>query len=185
VVDWVAIDGYNWGSNYHYSQWKSFNETFSSAYVKMVTNFPGKPVMIAEVASAEPADLPDAKRYQYGDDTDRTESKATWISDMLQIIKSDYPAIKSVIWFNSNKELSWALNAEHNTGLDAYNAGTTGTHYIGLSDLSPETTLAAKPELDQRLPTVTGVELLRLEAELLRQLSQDERRAIRLSRFTQ
>lgn len=185
MVDWVAIDGYNWGSNYHYSQWKSFNETFSSAYVKMVTSFPNKPVMIAEVASAEPTDLPDAERYQYGDDTDSLESKADWVADMMQIIKSDYPAIKSVIWFNSNKELSWGLNAEHNTGLAAYNAATEGSHYIGLADLSSETALAAKPELDQRLPTVTGVELLRFEAESLKQLSRDERRALRLSRFTQ
>jgi len=33
VVDWLSIDGYNWGSNYSFSRWKSFDETFSSQYV--------------------------------------------------------------------------------------------------------------------------------------------------------
>ncbi len=77
LVDWTALDGYNWGSNYSFSQWKGFAETFSSPYITLVANYPSKPVMLAEVASAEPADLPNAAYGQDGNDSDANQSKET------------------------------------------------------------------------------------------------------------
>ncbi len=135
VVDWTSLDGYNWGSNYAWTSWRSFDEVFSSAYVNLVTNFPEKPMLIAEVGSAEPADLPDPDWGQYGDDADATQSKEAWVSDMMQRIKTDYPAIRAISWFNINKELSWALNETArsglpNTGLNAYNQEVTDMHFV-------------------------------------------------------
>ena len=130
VVDWLSIDGYNWGSNYSFSRWKSFDETFSSQYVKMVTAVPNKPMMLAEVSSAEPADVPDPSWGQDGNDSDALESKEAWTADMMQSIEADYPAIKSIVWFNTNKELDWALNEAGNTGLTAYNKAVM-TDYFG------------------------------------------------------
>jgi len=43
-----------------------------------------------------------------------------WVQDMYTRILAEYPAIRAVAWFNTNKELSWALNGAGNTGLAAY-----------------------------------------------------------------
>ena len=131
VVDWLSIDGYNWGSNYSFTRWKSFDETFSQQYVKMVTAFPGKPMMLAEVSSAEPHDVPDPTWGQDGDDSDSVQSKAAWITDMMQSVQNNYPAIKSIVWFNTNKELDWALNLSGNTGLAEYNDSVSTDYFSG------------------------------------------------------
>lgn len=136
VVDWTSIDGYNWGSSFSFSRWKSFDETFSSSYVKLVTNYPAKPVIIAEVASAEPGDLPNAALGQDGNDADAGQNKDLWVQDMYQRIKDGYPAIRAVAWFNTNKELSWALNetalsGAPNTGLAGYNAVVGDAWFLG------------------------------------------------------
>lgn len=183
VVDWVSIDGYNWGSNYHYSHWKSFDETFSQAYTKLVTDFPDKPVMIAEVSSAEPADLPNEAMGQLGDDSDAYENKAAWVSDMLVSVEHHYPAIKALLWFNSNKELSWALDAAHNTGLAAFNDGTSGGHYVTLESLNSEVARRHETLPSTTLPLVVGSDLLLQEAAALRALSKQQRSALRQAQF--
>jgi beta-mannanase len=134
VVDWTAIDGYNWGSNYSFSRWKSFDETFSSAYTKLLSNYPDKPVMIAEVGSAEPSDLPNPSWGQDDNDTDANASKDAWVQDMYTRIMASYPAIRAVSWFNTNKELSWALNETAlsgypNSGLAGYNSVVINTYF--------------------------------------------------------
>lgn len=157
MVDWLSLDGYNWGSNYSFSSWKSFDETFSQQYVKMITNFPGKPVMLGEVSSAEPHDLPNASWGQNGDDSDAAESKEEWVADMMQSIQTNYPAIKSIVWFNTNKELRWGLNLDGNTGLSAYNNAVSDPYFAGT--IEPESTMIAAetevgtPELGARGPS--------------------------------
>ena len=183
VVDWVSIDGYNWGSNYHYSRWKSFDETFSQAYVKLVTDFPDKPVMIAEVSSAEPADLPSEAQGQYGDDSDIYESKDAWLSDMLITIENNYPAIKAVLWFNSNKELNWALDAEHNTGLNGLNSGLESAHFTSLDEISSQSARRVTSDATVTLPEVVGSLQLKQEADYLRMMPLQQRRQLRQSRF--
>lgn len=131
VVNWTALDGYNWGSNYSFTQWKGFAEVFSSPYTTLVTNYPDKPVLLAEVASAEPQDLPNADYGMTGNDSDAGQSKAVWVQDMYTRILAEYPAIRAVTWFNTNKELSWALNGAGNTGLAAYNTAIADSRYTG------------------------------------------------------
>lgn len=130
-VDWTGIDGYNWGSNYSFSRWKSFDETFSAPYVTLVNNYPFKPIILGEVASAEPADLPNPTYGQNGDNSDATQSKAAWVTDMFNRLPSNYPAIRAIAWFNINKELSWALHNTNNTGLDAYNQAVQSIYFTG------------------------------------------------------
>lgn len=131
VVQWTALDGYNWGSNYSFTRWKGFAETFSVPYTKLVSTWPDKPVLLAEVASAEPTDLPNPTYGQDGDDSDAGQSKEAWVQDMYTRIMLQYPAIRAVAWFNTNKELNWALNGVGNTGLAAYNALITNNYYTG------------------------------------------------------
>jgi mannan endo-1,4-beta-mannosidase len=136
VVDWTGLDGYNWGSNYSFSRWKSFNETFSIPYINLVTAFPNKPVMLGEVASAEPSDTPNLAYGQNGNNADANENKDVWVQDMYARIMSEYPAIRAIAWFNLNKELSWALNGTAknglaNTGLNAYRSAMSNPFYLG------------------------------------------------------
>lgn len=193
VVDWTAIDGYNWGSNYSFTSWKSFDEVFSSAYVKLQTHYPDKPIIIAEVGSAEPDDLPDAVWGQDGNDADANKSKEVWVDDMLKRIKSSYPNIRAVSWFNINKELSWALNeTAHsglpNTGLDAYNTNVIDDHYLSQYESFKQGDYSVPASKDKknkplkltglqralkvsRMPTVVGEKLLQGEAEGFRTLA--------------
>jgi len=88
-VDWVGMDGYNWG----YGAWQSFDATFSTIY-QTLTALTSKPLMIGEFASAE----------QGG-------NKADWITDAFSRIQNNYPRVKIFCWFNINKERDWRVNS--------------------------------------------------------------------------
>ncbi|MCL1126774.1 glycoside hydrolase family 26 protein [Shewanella surugensis] len=118
VVDWTSIDGYNWGSNFSFTRWNTFAELFEEKYALLMLHYPNHPILIAEVASAEPSDVPNSLLGQDGDDSDRTENKGRWITEMFKQLRSQFHGIKGLVWFNINKELSWSINeAEHNTGV--------------------------------------------------------------------
>lgn len=95
-VDWVGIDGYNWGlapswdpsGNY----WTSFNSMFASAYAKARSIAPKRPVMIGEIGSSEDGG-----------------SKPQWIADMSTALQSgSYPDLKLVVYFDQDKEELWS-----------------------------------------------------------------------------
>lgn len=135
VTDWTSLDGYNWGSNYDWSAWEDFTTTFGPAYNLLVTQYPDKPVMIAEMSSTEPADIPDSYLAQYGDDSDRFESKDTWMLDALANIEASFSAVKAVLLFNTDKELSWSISESHSTGLNGFNSAIATSHFVtSLSD---------------------------------------------------
>ncbi len=90
-VDWMCFDGYNWGSTMPYG-WESFQQVFQQIYSEMAGM--GKPLMIGETASTE-----------LGGD------KAAWITAMLGTSKSDFPAIKALVWFEINKETDWRVES--------------------------------------------------------------------------
>ncbi len=90
-VDWVGIDGYNWGSTRSWSTWRSFSSLFSSVYSAYAAR---KPIMIAETSSAE----------QGG-------NKADWITAARATIQSQFPAIAAVMWFDVLKENDWRVDS--------------------------------------------------------------------------
>lgn len=153
-VDWTSLDGYNWGSNYSSGGWSSFKTIFSNAYLTMVDNYPEKPIMIAETASAEPSDLPNLAYGMYGDNSDAYESKSVWIADMLSDIESDFPAVRALSLFNNNKELNWSISTEVNTGMDSWVAGTQSAHYTSeyllLADNSTDDPVLEEPSEDTK-----------------------------------
>lgn len=99
-VDWVALDGYNFGTN-----WDSFSNIFSDSYkvlqgkVTGITGAPTKPIMLGEWASNEA-----------GDNGNR---KASWITDTLGTqLPNNFPAIKAVVWFNWNQgSYQWIIES--------------------------------------------------------------------------
>jgi len=173
--------------------------------VTLVNNYPHKPILIAEVATAEPSDLPDSTWGQYGDDSDATESKELWISNMLTRIRESYPAIRAVSWFNVNKELSWSLNETArnglaNTGLNAYNDSVLDSHFLSefIPLHPPRPILSAKLSATSSLssykykykeialsnmPAVVGIESRQKEAAGMRNLPVDVLEKLRQQRL--
>lgn len=112
-VDWVGIDGYNWGTSQPGYGWVSFSSIFGASYDKLA-RMTDKPMMIAETASAE----------QGGD-------KAAWIRQaFLKDVPSRFPRIKAVLWFNVNLERDWRVNSS-SSSLAAYKEVLASPYYQG------------------------------------------------------
>lgn len=100
-VDWVGMDGYNWG----YTEWQSFDQIFGQIY-EQLTTLTAKPLMIGEFASG----------------SSETDSKAAWITDAFSNISQNYPRIKLFCWFNINKERDWRVESSADTQAAIKNA---------------------------------------------------------------
>lgn len=95
-VDWVAIDGYNWGSAPSWdpggNYWTSFESMFANAYGTARAIAPRRPVMIAETASSEDGG-----------------NKAQWINELSSTLQSGrYPDLKHIVYFDQDKEERWS-----------------------------------------------------------------------------
>lgn len=82
-VDWVALDGYNWGGG----NWMTFDQLFRPSYDR-ITALSTRPVMLAEISSAEAGD--------------GGAMKAAWITDLLNAELPTMPRIKALMWFNED-----------------------------------------------------------------------------------
>lgn len=118
-VDWTGIDGYNWGSNYLWSQWKSFEQVFANMYLMLTRHYPEKPIFLAEVSSTNAADYPNPLRGQDGDDSDYNNDTNQWMENMMAELPLHFPAIRAVSLFNVNKELGWALYGTTHQGISS------------------------------------------------------------------
>lgn len=92
-VDWVALDGYNWGTTESWSSWTSLANVFGPSY-DALTRMTNKPIMIAEVGSAEAGG-----------------NKAAWIRQGFQEIPSRLPRVRAVVYFDLDKETDWRVNS--------------------------------------------------------------------------
>ncbi|WP_082772127.1 glycoside hydrolase family 26 protein [Actinoplanes sp. TFC3] len=99
-VDWTGIDGYNWGTSDPDFEWQSFRSVFSRLYPQLAAK--GKPIIIAEMASDEAGG-----------------SKASWITEVVPTLKTTYPLIKAIVWFDVDKERHWQINSSA-SALTAY-----------------------------------------------------------------
>lgn len=93
-VDWIGIDGYNWGTTQSWSGWQSFKEMLRDQVRRVSKKHPGKPLMIAEFASTE----------QGGD-------KAKWIKEIPGYLKSSMRAVNAIVWFDVKKESDWRITS--------------------------------------------------------------------------
>ena len=92
-VDWVGMDGYNWGATTGH-QWRTFSQVFKPTYDNILS-ITSKPMIIAETGSAE----------QGG-------SKANWITDAYTVeIPYLFPQIKAIIWFNEKVQIDWRIES--------------------------------------------------------------------------
>ena len=140
-VDYVALDGYNWGSASGNS-WASLADVFSSSY-RTITRISSRPVMIAETSSAEAGG-----------------SKASWIrAGLLHAVPQLFPRISAVIWFNRSQEDEWQINSSP-AALGAYRDVVDSSLYGGSA--SAEAGRARSPAKQLRLRSVRVTPRVRL-----------------------
>ena len=112
-IDYVGLDGYNWGNRWSADGFVGLDTVFGASY-EAVTKLSSKPVMITETSSSENG----------GD-------KAQWIKTgfMSQLPKL-FPRIEAVVWFNKVQEDDWRINSSQ-ASLDAYRAVVNCSIYGG------------------------------------------------------
>jgi beta-mannanase len=90
-VDWTCADGYNWAPGRAGDDYRPFKDIFGGFYGW--ASLQKKPIMVGEfgVQERNPGD------------------KAQWITDAREAIKSDFPLMRAVVYFNSNKDYDWRL----------------------------------------------------------------------------
>jgi endoglucanase len=93
-VDYVAVDGFNFGN-----PWQSFDTVFGKSLTTVSAY--KKPIYILSMASAGGT------------------QKAAWITDAVTVQMKKYPLLKGWVWFNENKEQDWRVNSD-NASLAAF-----------------------------------------------------------------
>lgn len=113
-VDYIGLDGYNWGITQSWSKWRSFKEIFSGVYQEVVRRYP-KPVIISEFSS-----------------TSEGGDKARWIAEALREIKK-MPAVRGLILFNVDKETDWRFPPQSECG-QKLKQGLSGPYFLETSE---------------------------------------------------
>lgn len=109
-VDWVAIDGYNWGTSQPWSRW----QTPAAVYGNMLGRLHAlttKPLALTEVASSTATSGGVS-----------VTAKAQWITDVYSYVQAN--GVRFVAWFNVDKETDWAVFGGSN-GSGVYKTATT------------------------------------------------------------
>jgi beta-mannanase len=87
-VDWLAVDGFNWGETRAWG-WQSYADVLGPTVRALGTLAPRRRVMIAETASAPGS------------------GRAAWVADTLRSARAD--GVDAVVWFEFDKETDWRL----------------------------------------------------------------------------
>jgi hypothetical protein len=94
-VDWTSLDGFNWASNsVNSAPWTTFDKIFSGSYRTITKKIaPDKPMILAEMASGG-----------------KGHAKATWITQMFKDLRTKYPRVRGLIWFEQiDRGVQWPL----------------------------------------------------------------------------
>ncbi len=90
-VDWVGVDGYNWGTQ-RPGGWRALGPMLQPVYDAYAAR---KPVMVAETSSTE-----------VGGD------KAAWVAQTAATLQRDFPAVAALVWFDQDKgDVDWRLDS--------------------------------------------------------------------------
>jgi hypothetical protein len=128
VVDWVAVDGYNWDDPDYWRDrsgdtWRTMDQVFATSLADIATFAAAdKPVMLAETASTERPGHP--------------ELKAAWICDAFRRALPDgLPTVRAVLWFHEEKYESdrpffWPLDTTP-LSARAFAAAVAPDYYVG------------------------------------------------------
>lgn len=103
-VDWIGIDGYNWGDSRSSSDWQSPTAVFDAMRSRL-SALSDKPLAIPEFATTS------RKNGEWD-----VAAKQAWITEMFEYVKSN--DVRMHCWFNTDKETDWAVfGGERGTGI--------------------------------------------------------------------
>jgi beta-mannanase len=105
-VDYVGVDGYNWGTLDGHT-WQTPEELFGPT-LEEVAALTSRPVLVTEVAS-----------------TSEGGDKAAWISSLFVMLRST-PQVKGFVWFDAVKETDWQIDSSSQT-LESFRLGLAGS----------------------------------------------------------
>jgi len=80
-VDWVSTSGFNWGTAYSWSSWRTADPLYRDTY-RALSHF-DKPIMISEI----------------GTTTAGGDARA-WIRQTFTRLRTGYPKLKAVLWYD-------------------------------------------------------------------------------------
>lgn len=93
-VDWIGIDGYNWGTAQTWSDWQTFEQVFVEPVRILSSHFPTKPIMLAE----------------FGTTVDGGD-KAEWFTEIPSYLQSTMKNVQAILYFDLKKETDWRINS--------------------------------------------------------------------------
>jgi hypothetical protein len=115
-VDWIGIDGYNWGTSRAGRRWLEFDQLFGRT-LRQVRRLAHKPLMLSEVASSE-----------------RGGDKAAWIGGFFRALAHNRDVL-AFVWFDFDKETDWRITSS-DAARSAFARGVAAARYRGAADLS-------------------------------------------------
>lgn len=115
-VDWLGLDGYNWGNTQAWSTWQTFEDVFSASYSHIHALAPAKPIMLAETNT-----------------TDQRGDKPAWYLDMLQKqLPTNFPQVQAVVFYNEDRTVKEGVNwliTSSDQALKAFKLGIQASFY--------------------------------------------------------
>ncbi|MBM3674019.1 MAG: hypothetical protein FJW88_03530 [Actinobacteria bacterium] len=99
-VDWVCTDGYNWAPGQAGATWQSFAWIMKGAHDFSVAH--NKPMIVGE----------------FGVQERNPGEKAAWMADAQAAIKTSFPNIKAIVYFDEDRLYDWRVD----TTTSSYNA---------------------------------------------------------------
>lgn len=133
-VDWVGIDGYNWGSSQSWSSSTNLSSIVAPVYSAYASS---KPIMVAETSSSE-----------VGAD------KAAWIADVQSSLKSRFPSVAAFIWFNVHKEQNWRVDSSP-AALAAFRALSADPYFNPTNGGDSSPSISAPPAATAPSPAIS------------------------------
>lgn len=110
-VDWVCADGYNWAPQLAGAKWTSFVDIFSAFYRWGLAS--GKPLMVGEFGALE----------------GQPGQKATWLAQAANALEVELPAIRAVVYFDSDHDgFDWAVSTSR-SALAAFRAFASDPYF--------------------------------------------------------
>ena len=110
-VDWAGEDDYNYGGTLgHALGWNAFTSQLQPLYNEFATR---KPIMIGEMGSV---------------DGIAGHSKGAWISQLANDVKTHYPDIQALVWFDVKYDADWRFDTSASS-LTAFRTWVADPYY--------------------------------------------------------
>jgi mannan endo-1,4-beta-mannosidase len=136
-VDWVAIDGYNWGESQTWSNWETPDEVYGNMTGRLRA-LTSKPLALTETGSTT-STLSGVS----------VAAKLQWTTDFFNYLAAR--DVRLVAWFNEDKETDWAIfgggGGDGTFTLSRTNYKTYSTYRTGVGSANVVGANAANPRL--------------------------------------